>query len=87
MPRRCASARRPRRSVQLTISDSGHGIPEDVLGHILDPFFTTKPVGQGTGLGLSTVYSTVRRYGGELVISSTVGEDTTIDVYLPAVAG
>ncbi|WP_112262168.1 ATP-binding response regulator [Lentzea terrae] len=75
------------RYVKLTLVDSGQGIPPDVLEHVLDPFFTTKPVGQGTGLGLSTVYSIVRRYGGELVISSTVGEGTTIDVYLPAVDG
>jgi two-component system, cell cycle sensor histidine kinase and response regulator CckA len=71
--------------VRLTIADTGHGIPADVLEHALDPFFTTKPVGQGTGLGLATVYSIVHQYGGELVISSTVGEGTTIDVYLPAV--
>ncbi len=77
----------PGRYVQLTIADSGHGIPADVLEHALDPFFTTKPVGQGTGLGLATVYSIVRKYGGELVISSTVGVGTTIDVYLPAVDG
>ncbi|GAB2822070.1 ATP-binding response regulator [Lentzea nigeriaca] len=77
----------PGRYVQLSIADSGHGIPADVLEHALDPFFTTKPVGQGTGLGLATVYNIVRRYGGELVISSIVGEGTTIDVYLPAVAG
>jgi hypothetical protein len=77
----------PGRYVQLSIADSGHRIPADVLEHALDPFFTTKPVGQGTGLGLATVYSIVRRYGGELVISSIVGEVTTIDVYVPAVAG
>ncbi|NGY58011.1 response regulator [Lentzea sp. NEAU-D13] len=77
----------PGRYVQLTMADSGHGIPADVLEHVLDPFFTTKPVGQGTGLGLATVYSIVRKYGGELVISSTVGVGTTIDVYLPAVDG
>lgn len=75
----------PGRYVQLTIGDTGHGIPADVLEHALDPFFTTKPVGQGTGLGLATVYRIVRRYGGDLVISSAVGEGTTIDVYLPAV--
>jgi PAS domain S-box-containing protein len=73
--------------VKLTVVDSGEGIPPDVLEHVLDPFFTTKPVGQGTGLGLSTVYRIVRRYGGDLVISSVVGEGTTIDVYLPAVDG
>jgi signal transduction histidine kinase len=77
----------PGRYIQLTIVDSGRGIPADVLKHALDPFFTTKPVGQGTGLGLATVYSIVRQYGGELVISSTVGEGTTVDVYLPAVDG
>jgi two-component system cell cycle sensor histidine kinase/response regulator CckA len=77
----------PGRYVELTIADSGHGIPADVLEHVLDPFFTTKPVGQGTGLGLATVYSIVRKYGGDLVISSTVGKGTTIDVYLPAVDG
>jgi two-component system, cell cycle sensor histidine kinase and response regulator CckA len=74
----------PGRYVRLTVVDSGHGMPADVIERAVNPFFTTKPVGKGTGLGLATVYSIVQKYGGRLVIQSEVGRGTTVDVYLPA---
>jgi signal transduction histidine kinase len=69
--------------VVVRISDTGPGIPEDVIGRIFEPFFTTKPVGQGTGLGLDISYRiVVARHGGDLTVESTPGE-TTFIVRLP----
>ncbi|MES2729311.1 MAG: ATP-binding protein [Pseudomonadota bacterium] len=73
--------------VVISVSDTGHGIPADILPRILEPFFTTKDVGQGTGLGLSTVYGIIRQTGGYLHCHSGVGEGTTFSIYLPVDAG
>ena len=72
--------------VHVRISDSGHGIPDDVMQKIRDPFFTTKEVGKGTGLGLSIVEQIVSSHGGELIIESEVGSGTAVTVVLPLVA-
>ena len=69
--------------VMLEITDSGSGIPSDVIAKIFDPFFTTKGVGQGTGLGLSTVAGIVKSHGGFINISSKPGR-TSFKVFLPA---
>ena len=71
------------RSVCLTISDTGAGIPEEHLQHIFEPFFTTKK--KGTGLGLAAVYSIVKDHGGEIKVSSTVGCGTVFTIYFPVV--
>ena len=65
-----------------TFTDTGCGIPADVLPLIFDPFFTTKPEGLGTGLGLSMVYGLLKQSGGEVTVESTPGRGTTFRVLL-----
>jgi signal transduction histidine kinase len=72
------------RHVRIDISDTGHGIPPEVLPRIFDPFFTTKPAGVGTGLGLSISHSIVQKMGGEMQVESQVGRGTTFSLRLPA---
>ncbi len=69
--------------VVIAVSDTGHGIPKDLLQKVFDPFFTTKSVGKGTGLGLSQVYGIATQSGGTVRIDSTVGVGTTIEIWLP----
>ena len=72
---------------KLVVKDSGHGMDEETLARVMEPFFTTKPVGEGTGLGLSMVHGIVSKHGGVVDIASTPGEGTTVEVYLPLVEG
>jgi two-component system cell cycle sensor histidine kinase/response regulator CckA len=69
----------------LTVSDTGSGIEPAIVDQVFEPFFTTKEPGQGTGLGLSSVYGTVRQSGGHIAVDTTVGEGTTFRIYLPQV--
>jgi PAS domain S-box-containing protein len=77
------SARVEKKRVQIIFEDTGHGISKDNLANVLNPFFTTKDPGIGTGLGLSLTHSFIKRAGGELILESEVGVGTTVRVLLP----
>ncbi|MET0428069.1 MAG: PAS domain-containing protein [Microvirga sp.] len=73
----------PGQYICICITDTGEGMPPDVIARAVEPFFTTKPLGQGTGLGLSMVYGFAKQSEGHLRIYSEVGQGTTIKIYLP----
>jgi PAS domain S-box-containing protein len=73
--------------VCVALSDTGSGIPFEKLGHIFEPFYTTKEVGKGTGLGLSQVFGFVKQSGGDVSVESEVGRGSTFTLYLPRIEG
>ena len=90
MPRGGALTLRTRReadaTVALSVTDTGEGMPPEVLQRAMEPFFTTKAFGKGTGLGLSMAYGTAKAHGGTVTLQSKVGQGTTVTLHLPAVA-
>ena len=69
--------------IEISVKDNGNGIPQKVVDKIFQPFFTTKPTGQGTGLGLSLSYDIVKAHGGELKVETKEGEFTEFVIQLP----
>jgi two-component system NtrC family sensor kinase len=69
--------------IEISVTDTGHGIPSENLDKIFDPFFTTKDVGQGTGLGLSVSLGIIERHGGSIQVQSTMGKGSTFTIWLP----
>ena len=83
----CAAAKPeivPGKYVMIAVSDNGVGMPPEILEKAFDPFYTTKPIGQGTGLGLSMVYGFARQSGGQVRVHSRPGAGTSVKIYLPA---
>ncbi len=70
-------------TIEISVKDNGPGIPQQVLDKIFQPFFTTKPTGQGTGLGLSLCYDIVKAHRGELKVKTVVGEGSEFIIQLP----
>jgi two-component system, NtrC family, sensor kinase len=69
--------------IEIWVKDNGPGIPEEIKNKIFQPFFTTKPTGQGTGLGLSLSYDIIKAHDGELKVESKAGEGTEFIIVLP----
>lgn len=71
--------------IVISVEDTGTGINEEVLPHIFEPFFSTKPIGAGTGLGLATVHGIVHQTGGRISVCSEIGKGTTFEIYIPKI--
>jgi len=81
--RRDSSAEQTMKGIEISVKDTGCGIPQENLDKLFDPFFTTKEVGQGTGLGLAVSYGIIERHGGTIRVQSEVGKGSTFTVWLP----
>jgi len=75
----------PGKYILLIVKDTGHGIPHNIFDRVFDPYFTTKEIGQGSGMGLSIVHGIVKNIGGEIQVSSQLKEGTTFEIFFPAV--
>ena len=79
------STKKSENNILITVSDNGNGIPQKVIDKIFQPFFTTKPTGQGTGLGLSLSYDIIKAHGGEIKVETKEGEGSEFIIQLPFV--
>jgi signal transduction histidine kinase len=71
--------------IEVSVSDNGPGIPDEIKEKVFQPFFTTKPTGEGTGLGLSLSYDIIKSHGGKIEVESKVGKGTKFTILLPIV--
>jgi signal transduction histidine kinase len=78
------TTKRSSENINIQVKDNGNGIPQKVLDKIFQPFFTTKPTGQGTGLGLSLSYDIIRSHGGKIDVNTKEGEGTEFIISIPA---
>ena len=69
--------------IEIIINDNGNGIPQSIVDKIFQPFYTTKPTGQGTGLGLSLSYDIIKAHGGEIKVNTTEGEGSEFIIQFP----
>jgi two-component system NtrC family sensor kinase len=77
------STKKLNNKVEFGVKDNGIGIPQQIVDKVFQPFFTTKPTGQGTGLGLSLAYDIIKAHGGELKVASQEGEGAAFTIFLP----
>ncbi len=79
------ASRNPVTYIKLTVADTGYGIPKDIIERIFEPYFTTKKIGEGTGMGLAVVHGIIKGYDGDIQVYSEPGNGTTFNVYLPRI--
>jgi two-component system, NtrC family, sensor kinase len=79
------STKRVDSKVLISVKDNGNGIPKDIVDKVFQPFFTTKPTGQGTGLGLSLAYDIIKAHGGQIKVETKQGEGSEFMIQLPIV--
>jgi signal transduction histidine kinase len=82
-PKVSVTTKKSENRVCITVSDNGNGIPQKIIDKIFQPFFTTKPTGEGTGLGLSLSYDIIKAHGGEIKVESKEGEGTDFIIQVP----
>ena len=83
MPLPLSETKKVNEKIEIIVSDSGNGIPKNIVDKVFQPFFTTKPTGQGTGLGLSLSYDIIKAHGGKIKVNTKEGESSEFIIQLP----
>ena len=82
-PKVSVTTKKDKDKIKIQVSDNGNGIPKDIVNKVFQPFFTTKPTGQGTGLGLSLSYDIIKTHGGTIEVKSKSGKGTNFIITIP----